>query len=307
MKVEKLPCSTLLIRVEKAPKDISGKPISIRDVKEGKAYELGVVSVPPKYSQGAYNTTYCSIGLTEAEILKEKSMRADPLMMKAANATKELLGDQDKMSAPELRVFLDNAFSNVTAYKDQKMLNYNFFSQYIPRIGMRFAVEMLFNTEPKQLYLAIASVNPPASIYQKYPKFEKAILFTDIDFTSPWSAQRFTEMLFTLKNMPSNPKTTFIIDIKAITFLKKGVTHIDNYGWTCFPMFEDLETDDDPDTVELYVNSGVYMLPLFEGQVVGDFVNTVAKQTKPYAYLMEQIRKDVPPIRIRDNAGVIVK
>ena len=114
-------------------------------------------------------------------------------------------------------------------------------------------------------------------------------------------------MLFTLKNIPSDPKTTFIIDIKAVTFVKKGITHLENYGWTCFPMFEDLETDDDPNTIELYINSGIYMMPIFDGPVIGDFVNTVAKQPHPYNYLMDQLRKDVPPIRVKDNAGVIIK
>jgi hypothetical protein len=49
------------------------------------------------------------------------------------------------------------------------------------------------------------------------------------------------------------------------------------------------------------------MLPLFEGQVIGDFVNTVARQENPYRYLMEQASTDVPPIRIKEHAGVIIK
>jgi hypothetical protein len=159
-------------------------------------------------------------------------MRPDPNIIKAANAAKEILGNNEKLTIQELRVFLENSFNSTRSLKDQKMMNYNFFSQYIPRIGLRFAVEMMFNTEPKQLYLAVVSVNPPAAIYQKYPTFEKAFLFTDIDFESPWSAQRFNEMLFTLKNIPSSKKTTFIIDIKAVTFLQKGVIHLENYGWT---------------------------------------------------------------------------
>jgi hypothetical protein len=178
-----------------------------------------------------YNTSYCVIGLNEAEILREKVSRIDPPMQNVIASTKELLGIQEQMSVPELRATLISQFDNYKAYEHEKMLDYNFFSQYIPRIGMRFAVEMMFKTEPKQLYIAVVSVNPPGSIYQKYPKFEKAILFTDIDFQSAWTAQAFNEMMFTFKNMPSNIKTTFVIDIKAVQFLDKGVTRLDNYGW----------------------------------------------------------------------------
>lgn len=305
--LEKLPCSSLLIRVEKAPRDKDNKPLRLKNLREDKNYDLGVITVAPKYALGVYNTSYCVIGLNEAEILKEKASRPDPPMLNVITSTKELLGYKDQMSVPELRVAIENAFDNYKAHELEKMLDYNFFSQYIPRIGMRFAVEMMFNTDPKQLYVAVVSINPPGSLYQKNPKFEKAILFTDIDFQSPWSAQAFNEMLFTFKNMPSNIKTTFIVDIKAVQFIDKGVTRLENYGWAVFPMFEDLETDDNPDTLELYVNSGVYMLPIFEGAVVGDFINTVAKQAKPYEYILEQARKEVPPIRLKDNAGVIIK
>jgi hypothetical protein len=49
------------------------------------------------------------------------------------------------------------------------------------------------------------------------------------------------------------------------------------------------------------------MLPIFEGAVVGDFINTVAKKARPYEYLMEQAKRDVPSLMIKDNAGIIVK
>ena len=306
-KLEKLPCSTLLIRIEKAPRGENGRPLKIKGMKDEQKYELGLVTLPPKYSQGVYNTMYCTIGITEAEILNEKSMRPDPPMTSVIKETKRLLKIQEQLSMPELRVAVEKAFDDFKASDSQKMMDYNFFSQYIPRIGLRFAVEMMFNTEPKQLYLAVVSVNPPASIYQRHPKFEKAILFTDIDFDSPWSAQAFNELLFTLKNMPSDPKTTFIIDIKAVKFYDKGVAQLDSYAWTCIPMFNILQAESNYDTVELYVNTGIYTLPLFDGPVVADFINTVAKQPRPYDYILEQLHKEVPPIRIKDFNGVIVK
>ena len=306
-KIEKLPWSTILLRIDKWPRDGNGKPLIASKLSDSEKYELGVISFPPKYSQGVYNTIYWQVGLTEAEILKEKALRPDPIMMKVASTTKELLGEKSKMSVPELKVFVENAFNENTSFKDLKMLNYNFFSQYIPRIGLRFAVEMVFNTDPNKLYIAILSVNPPASLYQKVKKFDKSIFITDIDFDSSWSAQKFNETLYSFKNMPSDPKTTFIIDIKSISFLAKGVSHVEDYGWAIVPMFEDLETDDDPNTLELYVNTGVFMLPLFEDQVVGDFVNTIAKQEKPYKYVMDQLNSEIPPIRLKDSAGVIVK
>jgi len=277
------------------------------ELNKSKRYELGVVTLPPKYSQGAYNTIYCQIGVTEAEILKEKSLRPDPSMMNVATTTKDILFNKTKMSVPEMKVWLDGIFNNYKSLKDHKMLNYNFFSQYIPRLGIRFAVEMMFNTDPEFLYVAVVSVHPPGSLYQKYPKFEKAIMFTDLDFDSPWTAQKFNEIMFTFKNMPSNHRAVFIIDIKAISYKNQGIAYVKDYGWTAFPMFESLETDDDINTLEVFVNSGLYMMPLFEGQVISDFISTMAKKDNPYKYIMDQVNAEVPALRIKEKAGIIIK
>jgi hypothetical protein len=47
-----------LIRIEKAPKDDKGNPLTLKELNETKRYELGVVTLPPRYSQGLYNTIY---------------------------------------------------------------------------------------------------------------------------------------------------------------------------------------------------------------------------------------------------------
>ena len=284
VKLQKLPCSTLLIRVEKSPRDADNNPLRYSELKENRRYELGVVTVPPKYSQGLYNTIYCQLSLTEAEILKDKVQRADPGMMQVAAATKDILFNKSQLTIPELRVWLEGVFNNHVSSANQRMLNYNFFSQYIPRIGLRFAVEMLFNADPEFIYVVILSAMPPGNLYQKKPRFKEAIMITDIDYKSAQTAQKFHETLYTFKNLPSNHRTTFIVDIKAIKFKNKGVALMENYGWTAFPVFDDLETDDNPGTLELYVNSGLYMMPLFEGQINPDFINTMASKDKPYEY-----------------------
>ena len=57
-KIQKSPCSSLLIRVDKAPRDLDDRPMRYKELNESKHYELGVVTVAPKYSQGLYNTGY---------------------------------------------------------------------------------------------------------------------------------------------------------------------------------------------------------------------------------------------------------
>ena len=305
-KIQKSPCSSLLIRVEKAPRDLEDRPMRYKELNESKRYELGVVTVAPKYSQGVYNTGYCQIGLTEAEILKEKAIRDDPSMVQVAVATKNILFNRAQMTIPQIRVWLEGLFNNYMT-SSTLMLDYDYFSQYIPRLGMRFAAQTMFNADPNFLYVAIVSVHPPGSLYQKIPEFKEAIMVTDIDYKSPVTAQKFNEILFSFRNMPSDHKSVFIIDIKAISFRDKGIAHIEDYGWTALPLFNVLESDSDAGILELFVNSGVFMLPIFEGQVIGDFINTMVSKKRPYDYLMEQASAEIPGIRFRGNSGIVIK
>lgn len=53
---------------------------------------------------------------------------------------------------------------------------------------MRVGLEMILRGEPKSIYIATLSLNPPGSLYKVPPVFEKAVLFTEIDWNSRQTA-----------------------------------------------------------------------------------------------------------------------
>ena len=54
----------------------------------------------------------------------------------------------------------------------ENMINMNYSSEYISEIGFRFAIDMMYNCPPGQVYVVICSLNPPGSLYKKEPNFE---------------------------------------------------------------------------------------------------------------------------------------
>ena len=209
-------------------------------------------------------------------------------------------------SLPELKVFLETSFTG--SLEDQNLLiDMRYFSQYIPKLGFRFAVEMVYNSEPNTFYVALCSLNPPADYYQRHSNSLKVVSFTEMNWLSKLRAQQFGESLFSFKNVPSNHKTTMIIDIKTVTIKNKGIAQIEDYGWTVFPIYSTMTTEENKDTLEVYVNSGTFMMPLVRAPVVTDFINTIASHNDPFEYMHSQITGPMPPQRYKEPVSVIVR
>ena len=64
---------------------------------------------------------------------------------------------------------------------------------------------------------------------------------------------------YVMKNMKETPGMCLIYDIKMFT---PGKTKYEDYGYSIFPLFDFLETDDDYSVPELYVNTGIYSVSL---------------------------------------------
>ena len=112
----------------------------------------------------------------------------------------------------------------------------------------------------------LASVSPPCSYYDE-PRGEAAqdtFIFTEPDFDGHSRTFKFSEgdalvMGFT----PTQPGMSLFFDISVWMPKKK---QFEVYGFTLVPLVETLETDADDTTHEYYVSSGVFSLPVYQGQ-----------------------------------------
>jgi len=148
------------------------------------------------------------------------------------------------------------------------MIDMNYFSQYHPEIGFRIGVEGIHQNKEKAFFAVLCSINPPASFYdpgRRTPPTDvstqelilKLIPFTKLNWQSIVHTVKFDEDLYTVNKIAPGANLTLLFHIKQ--FKPNGQQFVD-YGWAVMPLFDVLETDEDPNTLEFYVNSGLYQV-----------------------------------------------
>ena len=79
--------------------------------------------------------------------------------------------------------------------------------------------------------------------------------FTALNWDSNIHTMKFTEGEFMLQKIKEALNTMLIFDIKKfVPGQKKYVDH----GFSIFPLFDTLDTDEMASTTEYYINSGIY-------------------------------------------------
>ena len=70
---------------------------------------------------------------------------------------------------------------------------------------------------------------------------------------------KFADGEYVLKNVKETPGMCLIFDVKIY---QMGKNRFEDYGYSIFPLFEQLPNEEIPGALELYVNSGIYSVRL---------------------------------------------
>lgn len=164
------------------------------------------------------------------------------------------------------------------------MIDMTFYSPYNADLGFRFGVEAIHaNTQTSCFYGVIASLCPEASFYdanRKEPPGD-SVPFSNIDMQSSVATHKFTDGQVAIQNIPEAAGMSIIFDVKKIT---AGGKQYEHFGFAVFPMFSQLQNEG---VLESYVNSGIFSLPLYQGQPTPELVNQL-KTTKDSNIVLQQ-------------------
>ena len=81
---------------------------------------------------------------------------------------------------------------------------------------------------------------------------------------------------------------------------------VQNYGWTVFPVYEQLDVDDNENTLELFFKSGFYNLPLYKGDVIDWIVEDLPKQKSLTAFMDSLLDDPDSGLVLFDPKSVII-
>ena len=76
-----------------------------------------------------------------------------------------------------------------------------------------------------------------------------------MDWESNSHTIKFLDGEYNLTNVRADEGVSLIFDIKKFVV---GKQKFEDFGFALFTLFDVLETDEDQDTTELYINSGIY-------------------------------------------------
>lgn len=162
--------------------------------------------------------------------------------------------------------------------------------------GFKFALDGFHNVPEEIPYVGLYCLNPPAALYNSGDR-NQVHLNSNFNWESPYCSPQFLEGYVTFRDVKFDKNLTLIIDVRTVTFKKKGQMEIIKpIGWTALPIFS-------PDK---YVMSGIYQLPIFKGPVIPEILKELPEQD-PWHYLMEKMNEKKTKLEFLEPMSAIVR
>lgn len=114
-------------------------------------------------------------------------------------------------------------------------------------------------------------------------------MFTELDYSSKYHTQKYNEGdAVVIGFAPKKPGLSILFDIKVLMPQAKKYV---SYGFAVLPLLDILETDTDVNTLEYYVASGVFSLPVYDGSPSPALVAELRASTDPAQLLASKLKE----------------
>lgn len=250
--VEVLPAASLLVRIRDAAK-LGARVLSSQDLPQSEWYSRGVVVPPPRYEEKAYSTVYYSPSPTEIQLFKDRLSRKDITVREATSNMQTALKARVTRNDDETLDWIDEKLQ-VTS--KTQIIDMRYFAKYNPKIGFRVAINALNNTSGPLAHVVLFSTNPPGNLYKGTVTLQDVKMTESVDWNSSARTPVYLDGYSAFNNMQFDANLHVIVDVRGVNLSSKR-PEVSSVGWTLIPVFDS----------EGYVNSGLFQVPLFKGQV----------------------------------------
>jgi len=300
----RVPCSTVLLRVKKAPRDEHGIVLSRESVAPAEWASVGLADPVPTYESGTYDSTG---SIPEGSELKLYAARQERMQM-GVTTIREILNPMGYMGSlandGEIQAWVADRLKP-DPEAAEIMLDYAFLARYVPELGFRIAVDGVVNIPNlvskkggSGYATALFSLSPPASFYHPSAPLTSGVEFTTQRDFGPESTIRcplFTDGYKNFTNVGYNPYLVAIIEVFGVGLKKKHRGKVIPCGFAILPVFS---------SQDQYVQSGAYRLPLFQGRPTSGLLEKIF-QAPAYNVLAASLAgKEVSLIK---GASVLVR
>lgn len=215
--LDRLPCSSLLLRVRQAPMMQDGlRALGLADthLSAQEQLSLGVIVPSRDYGFGGYNTSFSRINDTEQELFQIRQKRSDQPTSEAVRKLHASLVEPGSIdTAQEMAVFIHN---QVVRTPNTPIIDLTYFSQYVASVGFKISIDGFHNSgETKHPLVTLTTLCPPATFYHSPDDIPpEVVLNLTYNWDSPLSSPAYNEGYFKYRDIPSSPSTFLVIDVR---------------------------------------------------------------------------------------------
>ncbi|KAJ3035724.1 Coiled-coil domain-containing protein 17 [Rhizophlyctis rosea] len=244
----RVPCATVLVRLERVPYGKKTREEPVPDYSTG-AY-VSMLSTPMGYEKKLY-----------PHVLSERgSVTVDEVLAKWMGSGQE----NGKPSATSIDTYIQKCLTTPKHMPPQLALTA--VAKYQPKYGFKICVESATNLRGKGFHFAVVSLCP-GGLYEAPKRIEGDVWIVkkvkgDSDVRHP----RWGDGFHLVRKQFSNGTSVVIVDVKS--FDPEDESHVVDEGWGAVPVFAEGE----------YCTHGVFQLPLFEGTPPPGLIRQLKKE-----------------------------
>jgi len=271
--MDRIPCSSILVRVFQAPMTKDRMIVlSKAHVPEIEWQQTGVLLPAPSYESGQYNTEFCMPTEAEMELYSRRQKREDVQVRK--RAIDMMVAEGYTMERPDSEI-IEWLEKRVIRTNATEPIDMTYFARYEPEAGFLVAVDGIHNPPERIPYVSVCCLNPPGALFQHPPDPNQICLNSEFNWESPITSPQFTEGWFSFTDINPRKNLNLIFEIKSVVFAKNNIPTIKTVGWALLPVFNSHNC----------VQSGIYQIPVFKGGLTRDLLDNIT-HNEAWPYLM---------------------
>ena len=278
----KIPCTTVLARIVKAPKDSdTNATLSIfdKDVTPEQHEEMGLFVAAPDYASQSYDSANCipsdkdpDLGPTEHILYKNRFNEQDLQVRDRAKFARRPKVKDDEWNPDTMTDDLLDEWikKRLTVKHSKKLIDARYFQHYLPETGLLFQILGAYNLKFASGFFGSGGGDPLKITYRIAAKSYNAKKGIDTfftlsqDFKRPYKYPRYTDPRRLFKEK-YDKSACMILELRQVELKKekKGDLKLimGNIGFCLLPIFRGSHKVNDEEFG--FVNSGTYKLPIY--------------------------------------------
>ncbi|KAI1892076.1 hypothetical protein AGOR_G00150250 [Albula goreensis] len=271
-----VPCSTVLVRVARAPVDENGRALSRSQVPEADWGEMGLLRPRPDYSEGGYYSSSARPTPGEASLQAAMSHRSVVLVREIASLIAGISWGVEAKSDAEISDWIKQKLSRMMDCSPQPF-NLSIISRYLSSAGVKVSVDKALNLPWSAFTLGLCSLNPPAAFYHgaSWVPYDRPLILQRLDLTSSQSSPKWSDGFKSFPRRVHYQHMTAIVHLHAVSVQavqdsaggqRETLTYsLGEQAWAAVPVF-----------TRGYCHTACYQLPLYQGSPSQAILGTLA-------------------------------